>query len=211
MRKIAVKFRTDHYKGSRRARRNRSFGNRAWDIHKTKCHPDRSEVLAERSGGTLCFADAVLMRQSANVLLRSLTSSVILLAIVLFASPLRAQENTPLPQTPQATEEAPFHPFFDRTNLLLFSGVGIFRGLDYASTRNMQARGREEILLPDDVVNNSAGFAAVEAAGTVASIGLSYWMHRTGHHSIERWVSIAHISVTGFGVVRNYSLTSKHP
>jgi len=62
----------------------------------------------------------------------------------------------------------------------LFSGVSIFRGLDYASTRNMQARGREEILLPDDVVNNSAGFASVEAAASATSVGLSYWMHRTG-------------------------------
>ena len=44
---------------------------------------------------------------------------------------------------------APPHPFWDRTNLMLFSGVAIFRGLDYASTRNMQARGREEVLLPD--------------------------------------------------------------
>jgi hypothetical protein len=137
---------------------------------------------------------------------------VILLAFVLLALPLRAQETpAPVPQMQQPAEEAPVHPFFDRTNLLLFTGVGIFRGLDYASTRNMQARGREEILLPDDVVNNSAGFAAVEAAGTAASIGLSYWMHRTGHHSMERWVSIVHISVTGFGVVRNYSLKSKHP
>ena len=107
--------------------------------------------------------------------------------------------------------EAPTHAFWDRTNTLLFIGVGVFRGLDYASTRNMQARGREEILLPDDVVNNSAAFAAVEAAGTAASIGLSYWMHRTRHHKLERWVSIVHISVTGFGVVRNYCLDSKHP
>lgn len=84
------------------------------------------------------------------------------------------------------------------------------RALDYASTRNMQRRGREEILLPDDVVNNSAGFAALEAAGTVTSIGLSYWMHRTRHHKLERWVSIVHIGVTGFGDVRNYSLKSHH-
>jgi len=144
------------------------------------------------------------MRQSSTVRLRITPSSALLLAILLLAVPLHAQEAAPLPQMPQATEEAPVHSFFDHTNLLLFSGVGIFRGLDYASTRNMQARGREEILLPDDVVNNSAGFAAVEAAGTAASIGISYWMHRTRHHSIERWVSIVHISVTGFGVVRNY-------
>src|SRR5947207_1232584 len=80
---------------------------------------------------------------------------------------------------PATRPEAPVHPFWDRTNMSLFSGVSIFRGLDYASTRNMQARGREEILLPDDVVNNSAGFASVEAAASATSVGLSYWMHRT--------------------------------
>ena len=95
--------------------------------------------------------------------------------------------------------------------MLLFAGVGVFRGLDYASTRNFQARGREEILLPDDVVNNSAGFASLEVAGTAASVGISYILHRTGHHKLERWLSIGHIAVTGFGVVRNYSLESKHP
>jgi hypothetical protein len=61
------------------------------------------------------------------------------------------------------------------------------------------------------VVNNSAGFASLEAAATATSIGFSYWMHRTGHHKIERWISITHISVTGFGDVRNYALESKHP
>ena len=117
-------------------------------------------------------------------------------------SKTQAHPDQPLPQP---------HAFWDRTNILLFSGVGIFRGLDYASTRNFQARGRDEILIPDDVVNNSAGFAALEAAGTAASVGLSYWMHRIGHHKIERWISIVHIGITGFGVVRNYSLKSKHP
>ena len=111
----------------------------------------------------------------------------------------------PAPEPP-----LPPHAFWDRTNILLFSGVGIFRGLDYASTRNFQARGREEVLIPDDVVNNSAGFAALEVAGTATSVGLSYWMHRIGHHKIERWISIVHIGVTGFGVARNYSLKSKH-
>jgi len=87
----------------------------------------------------------------------------------------------------------------------------VLRGMDYASTRNFQARGRTESLIPDDVVNNSAGFAALEAAGTATSVGISYIFHRTGHHKMERWMSIGHISVTGFGVVRNYSLESKHP
>ncbi len=114
---------------------------------------------------------------------------------------------TPLRDAPS---QALQHAFWDRTNILLFSGVAVFRGLDYASTRNFQARGREEILIPDDIVNNSAAFAGLEVAGALTSVGLSYWMHRTGHHKIERWISIGHIGITGFGVVRNYSLKSKH-
>jgi hypothetical protein len=102
------------------------------------------------------------------------------------------------------------HAFWDRTNIALFSGIAVTRGLDYASTRNFQARGRQEILLPDDVVNNSAGFASLEGAATMTNVGMAYLLHRTGHHKLERWLSIGHISVTGFGVIRNYSLESRH-
>ena len=105
----------------------------------------------------------------------------------------------------------PVHRFWDRTNLGLFGGIAVTRGFDYASTRNMQRRGREEILLPDDVVNSTPGFAALEAAATGTSIGLSYLLHRTGHHRLERWLSIGHISVAGFGDARNYLLETKHP
>lgn len=121
-----------------------------------------------------------------------------------------SSERASIPEAPRA--EAPTtHSFWDKENLLLFSGVAIFRGLDYASTRNMQARGREEILLPDDVVNSSAGFASLEAAATMTSVGIAYIFHRTGHHKLERWLSICHIGVTGAGVARNYALKSKHP
>src|ERR1700692_4014086 len=104
-----------------------------------------------------------------------------------------------------ATKPTPTpHAFWDRTNLFLFSGIAVTRGFDYASTRNFQARGRQEILLPDDVVNNSAAFAAIEVAETVASIGISYLLHRTSHHTLERWMSIGHIGVNAFGDIRNY-------
>jgi hypothetical protein len=130
--------------------------------------------------------------------------------LLLLATNAWAQEPRPagkieIPATPEAK-----HRFWDRQNVVLFSGVAVSRGLDYASTRNMQARGREEILLPDDVVNNSGGFASLEAAATMTSVGISYIFHRTGHHKLERWLSIGHIGVTGFGVARNYSLKSMH-
>ena len=53
-------------------------------------------------------------------------------------------------------------------------------------------------------------FASLEAAGTAASVGISYIFHRTGHHQLERWLSIGHIGITGFGVAWNYSLKSNH-
>jgi len=134
---------------------------------------------------------------------------------ILITVPARAQQPAPQTQSPAAIPDAPSnaqpHRFWDRTNILLFSGVAVFRGLDYASTRNFQARGRGEILIPDDVVNNSAGFASLEAAATMASVGISYLLHRTNHHKLERWMSIGHIVVTGVGVVSNYSLKSHHP
>ena len=123
---------------------------------------------------------------------------------------LPADPGAQVPATDSTREQIPTHAFWDKENILLFSGVAVFRGLDYASTKNMLARGREEILLPDDVVDNSAGFAALEAAATATSIGISYALHRTGHHKLERWVSITHLSVTAFGAARNYALKSNH-
>jgi hypothetical protein len=137
-----------------------------------------------------------------------MSASLRLWSVLLVLSlPLAAQEaGSRVPDAPPPAAPVPQHRFWDRTNILLFSGVAASRALDYTSTRHFQARGDQEILIPDDVVNNSAGFAALEAAGTAASVGISYIFHRYGHHKMECWVSIVHIGVTGFGDARNYSL-----
>jgi hypothetical protein len=103
------------------------------------------------------------------------------------------------------------HRFWDMTNDLLFAGVGASRTLDYFSTLNMRHRGRDEILLTNDVVDNHAAFAVIEAAGTGASIGVSYLFHRYGHHKLERATSIIHIGLATTGAVRNYCLKTAHP
>jgi hypothetical protein len=123
-----------------------------------------------------------------------------------------SDSKTPAPLAIRTPDEdsAPPHQFMDKTNIFLFSGIAAVRVLDYTSTRNMLARGREEILIPDDVVHNTPGFASLEAAGAATSIGISYLLHRTGHHKLERWMSAGHIAVTGFGAARNYALESRH-
>lgn len=75
----------------------------------------------------------------------------------------------------------------------------------------MRRRGRQEILLTNWAVDHHPLFAGIEAGGTALSIGASYLFHRTGHHQLERWVSVVHISVTAVGDVRNYSLQTAHP
>ncbi len=103
------------------------------------------------------------------------------------------------------------HRFWDATNDWLFAGVGASRTLDYYSTLNMRHRGRDEILLTNDVVDNHAAFAVIEAAGTGASIGVSYLFHHYGHHKLERATSIVHIGLATSGAVRNYCLKTAHP
>ncbi|MGA8151823.1 MAG: hypothetical protein WB952_12795 [Terriglobales bacterium] len=156
--------------------------------------------------------------------IREFFSIILLLGGLVFPGfPAVAQQTSAPPASISPSSEAvdpsgiepppavpPTHRFWDHTNILLFSGIAVMRGMDYASTRNFQARGRQEILLPDVVVDNSAGFASLEAAATMTSVGISYIFHRTGHHKMERWLSIGHIGVTGFGDVRNYCLVTKH-
>ncbi len=103
------------------------------------------------------------------------------------------------------------HPFWDRENDLLFAAVGASRTLDYFSTLNFRRRGRNEALLTNDIVDNHSAFASIEAAATVASIGMSYLFHRTHHHRLERWTSIVHASLATSGAVRNYCLKTAHP
>ena len=98
------------------------------------------------------------------------------------------------------------HRFLDRTNLLLFAGVAAVRTLDYTSTQHFRHLGNNEVLLTNSVVDNKPLFAGIEVAGTALSIGVAYWLHRTGHHKLERWVSIVHIGVGAFGDIHNYSL-----
>jgi|SRR5215469_8197644 len=103
------------------------------------------------------------------------------------------------------------HRFWDKQNRWLFAGVGAARTLDYFSTLNFRRRGRQEIFLTNDVVDNHAAFAAIEAAATGVSVGASYLFHRYSHHKLERWTSFVHIGLATSGAVRNFCLKTAHP
>lgn len=135
-----------------------------------------------------------------------------ILVILAAALPALAQipdapSSTPRPAQGQANTRSPEpHRFWDKTNVLLFAGVAGARALDGASTMYMRNRGVDEWLLTNEVVDNHVAFGFIEAAGVAASVGLSYLFHRTGHHKIERVVSIIHIGVGTGGAIRNFTL-----
>jgi len=125
----------------------------------------------------------------------------------------RRAEGSSKPDAPVARKEAPQkeeHRFWDKENDWLFAGVGTSRTLDYFSTLNMRRCGRQEILLTNDVLDNHAAFAAVEAAATAVSIGAGYLFHRYEHHKLERWTSLLHIGLATTGSARNYCLKTAH-
>lgn len=168
-----------------------------------------------------------VFRETGSANFRTLCVSAVKISLVCFlAGPMLhsvcAQEKTPekkteeaaLPEKPQRAEpqapaDAP-HRFWDKRNLWLFAGVAAARALDYHSTGNMRRRGRDEILLTNEVVDNKPAFAAIQIGAVATSVGLSYLFHRTRHHRLERWVSILHFGVAAGGAVRNYCLDS-HP
>jgi hypothetical protein len=127
-----------------------------------------------------------------------------------------AQENVPPAEPSVSPPSAPAlkstsHPFWDKSNVGLFVGVAASRTLDYASTRHFRARGLSEWLLTNAIVDNKTLFQAIEAAGVAVSIGVSYLLHRTHHHKLERWASVLHIGVTVGGAIHNYTLSKPSP
>jgi len=114
-------------------------------------------------------------------------------------------DNTGL-STPSAAFATGTHRFWNKTNLELFACVTAVRALDFTSTQHFRERGHNEVLLSNSIVDNKPLYASIEGAGVAASIGLAYYLHRTGHHRLERWTSIVHIGVASVGDVHNYLL-----
>lgn len=125
--------------------------------------------------------------------------------------PSRVVQDPTATSKPLKEDAWPPHRFWDKENRWLFAGVGGARTLDYFSTLNMRRRGRQEIFLTNDIVDNHRAFATVEAAATGVCVGASYLFHRYGHHRLERWTSFVHLGLATTGAVRNYGLKSAHP
>lgn len=125
-----------------------------------------------------------------------------------------------LPDAPMAIEPAPVivsrpavtnfgergqHKFFDRANCALFVTTAAFSTADFVVTRaNLQSGGQELNPMVRVFGRSSAGLAVNFAGQTLGVIGMSYFFHKTGHHKMERLLSVVNIGgsagAVGYGL-----------
>ena len=93
------------------------------------------------------------------------------------------------------------HKFWDRENSTLFAVSAGLSGADFAVTRaNLQNGGRELNPMARVFGRSTPGLAANFGLETAGVIGVSYFFHKTGHHKLERIVSVANISASAGAV-----------
>ena len=139
-------------------------------------------------------------------------SAFVSIVIVALSGGLWAQG--PLPDAPMGSAEAAApmfvaiqprvetaHKFWDRQNKLLFLAVAAGNTADFAVTyANLQNGGREMNPLVRPFGRSSAGLAVNFAGETAGVVGLSYFLHKTGHHKLERAVSLVNIASSSTAV-----------
>lgn len=120
------------------------------------------------------------------MLLRFCRFGCVCLFTVCFLGPARTWGQT------QSFPDAPSHKFFDRENL---TAVGLLAGviaLDGAHTQLMLETHRYvegDPLARPFVSRGWPGQLAASALAYGGALGLSYTLHRTNHHKIERWAT----------------------
>ena len=139
-------------------------------------------------------------------------SFLLLFANVVFPIVLWAEGPLPEAPMPSAAAVVPAmfvtqprvevtHKFWDKQNKFLFIAAAAGNTADFAVTRaNLQSGGRELNPMVRPFGRSSAGLAVNFAGETVGVISLSYFFHKTGHHKMERAVSMVNIASSATAV-----------
>jgi hypothetical protein len=107
-----------------------------------------------------------------------------------------------LPQTPEG------HRFWDRQNSLLFATSAAFSAGDFVVTRdNLRSGGQELNPMVGVFGHSSAGLAMNFVGETAGVVALSYFFHKTGHHKLERAVSL--LNIGGSAAAVTYGMANR--
>lgn len=149
------------------------------------------------------------------------TSAAALSVMVVFAFSSFAAAQGPLPDAPSSGAIAPAspvfvaiagessaHKFWDKENYALFAGVAAGSSADFVITRSNLQGGGQELNPMVRVFGRSTAGLAVNFVGEAAGVvGVSYFLHRTGHHRLERLTSMVNMGASASAVT--YSLAHR--
>jgi hypothetical protein len=107
-----------------------------------------------------------------------------------------ASQPTPLPQAPSDQ-----HRFWDRENTVLLAANAAFSAADFVVTKDNLRSGGQELNPVTRMFSGSTTALTLNFVGeNVGVVGLSYFFHKTGHHKLERAVSMVNIGSSGAAV-----------
>jgi hypothetical protein len=114
---------------------------------------------------------------------------------------------------PASTVDFQQHKFWDRQNTLLFAAHAGLAATDFALThRNLSSGGKELNPIARPFTDMGTPGEVLFFAGTTAmSIGTSYLLHKTQHHSLERWVARYGVAESGAAVAFDLAQGSPGP
>ncbi len=98
------------------------------------------------------------------------------------------------------------HSFKDKTNLGLFVALSAARTMDVVSTHRMLENPNNHEMFLGPIAHNDASMSAFSAASVAGQIWTAHWLHKRGHHRLERISTIVNIVSTTALVVNNYRL-----
>lgn len=118
-------------------------------------------------------------------------------------TPFVEPSNTPVVIAPTSTGDQ--SRFWDKQNCALFVAAGALNAADFAVTRANLQNGGQELNPVVRIFGRSTPGLAVNFIGeTAGMISLSYFFHKTGHHKLERLVSMVDIGgsagAVGYGL-----------
>jgi hypothetical protein len=153
-------------------------------------------------GAILKYRVAILL--AVLGLCRPVLSQEVSLALLRPTTMELAMEPAPMVTAIQPTTlpEAPsYHRFWDRENTILFATSAAFSAADFVVTRdNLRAGGQEMNPVTRVFTGSTAGLAMNFAGETAGVVGLSYLLHKMGHHRLERTVSMLNIGTSAAAV-----------
>lgn len=90
----------------------------------------------------------------------------------------------------------------------MFAATAAMSATDFAVTRSNLQRGGQELNPVVRVFGNSTAGLAVNFAGETAGVvAVSYFFHKTGHHKLERALSVVNLGASAGAV--SYGLTHR--